>query len=258
MTTTPSRSLLTTNELVLGIDNRVLCRCLSVQMAAGQTWSLLGPNGSGKTTLLETLAGLRPVQSGQILLEGKPLSSLSPRQLALQRSIQFQKTDDAFPATVLETVLSGRHPHIPFWQTETIEDQKIARQALYSVDMADFEKRDILSLSGGERQRVAIATCLAQESKIRLFDEPANHLDLKHQGSILELIINNTDGLNIVVLQDINQAWRYTTHALLLFPDGSTESGTVDEMLTIDRLQTLYGCSLKMIVYEGERFFIQA
>ena len=90
MTTTPSRSLLTTNELVLGIDNRVLCRCLSVQMAAGQTWSLLGPNGSGKTTLLETLAGLRPVQSGQILLEGGDITSI---QLEVALKEQKKETD---------------------------------------------------------------------------------------------------------------------------------------------------------------------
>lgn len=258
MTTLSSNQLLSAIELELSIGTRVLCRGLSVQMTAGQSWSVLGPNGSGKSTLLQALAGLRPLQSGRVLLAGRPLNTCSHRQLALQRSILFQKTDDAFPASVLEAVLAGRHPHIPYWQTETEDDRRIARQALAKVDMEGFEERDILSLSGGERQRVAIAACFAQQAKIRLFDEPANHLDMKHQSSILELISDNQGGLNVIVLQDINQAWRYTSHALLLYPDGSTESGCVTEMLTLDRLQALYGCRLKIIEHEDERIFMHA
>jgi iron complex transport system ATP-binding protein len=227
-------------------------------MSAGETWSILGPNGSGKTTLLETLAGLRPPQSGEVLIDGRPSSSLSPRQLALRRSMLFQKTDDAFPATVMETVISGRHPHVPNWQTETREDFDIARQALLKVDLAGFEERDINSLSGGERQRVSIAACLAQETPVRLFDEPSNHLDLKHQNSVLRLISENRRHLNLVVLQDINQAWRYTSHALLLYSDGSTEHGTVEKMLTINRLEKLYGCKLKMIQDIQDRVYIHA
>jgi iron complex transport system ATP-binding protein len=227
-------------------------------MSAGETWSILGPNGSGKTTLLETLAGLRPPQSGEVLIDARPSSSLSPRQLALRRSMLFQKTDDAFPATVMETVISGRHPHVPNWQTEAREDFDIARQALLKVDLAGFEERDINSLSGGERQRVSIAACLAQETPVRIFDEPSNHLDLKHQNSVLRLISENRRHLNLVVLQDINQAWRYTSHALLLYSDGSTEHGTVEKMLTINRLEKLYGCKLKMIQDIQDRVFIHA
>jgi iron complex transport system ATP-binding protein len=226
-------------------------------MSAGESWSILGPNGSGKTTLLETIAGLRPSRSGEVLLDGNSVSTLSPRQLALQRSILFQKTDDAFPATVLETVLSGRHPHIPYWQTETDADYDIAHQALDKVDLAGFEERDINSLSGGERQRVSIAASLTQDAPLRLFDEPANHLDLKHQNTILELISNKNQYLNLLVLQDINQAWRYTSHTLLVYPNGSTETGTIEDMLTTEKLGALYGCTLKMIEDEKDRLFIQ-
>ena len=258
MSDTDIPTLLKTNDLAVAIEHRTLCRSLSISMSAGETWSILGPNGSGKTTLLETLAGLHPPQSGEVLIDGRPSSSLSPRQLALRRSMLFQKTDDAFPATVMETVISGRHPHVPNWQTETREDFDIARQALLKVDLAGFEERDINSLSGGERQRVSIAACLAQETPVRLFDEPSNHLDLKHQNSVLRLISENRRHLNLVVLQDINQAWRYTSHALLLYSDGSTEHGTVEKMLTINRLEKLYGCKLKMIQDIQDRVFIHA
>lgn len=250
--------LLKTRDLTVTIEDRTLCQPLSISMSAGETWSILGPNGSGKTTLLETLAGLRPSQSGDVLVDGVSTSSLSPRQLALRRSMLFQKTDDAFPATVMETVISGRHPHIPNWHTETSKDHDIARQAILKVDLAGFDERDINSLSGGERQRVSIAACLAQDTVIRLFDEPSNHLDLKHQNSILQLISDSKQRLNLIVLQDINQAWRYTSHVLLLYSDGSTEHGTVDNMLTIERLESLYGCKLKMIQDNQDRVFVHA
>jgi len=250
--------LLNTSDLAVAIEDRLLCRSLSVNMSAGETWSILGPNGSGKTTLLETLAGLRPPQSGDVVVDGDSISTLSPRQLALRRSMLFQKTEDAFPATVMETVLSGRHPHIPNWQTETRRDHEIARQAILKVDLAGFERRDINSLSGGERQRVSIAACLAQDTTLRLFDEPSNHLDLKHQNSILQLISDRHQRLNLLVLQDINQAWRYTSHVLMLYSDGSTEHGTAGKMLTIERLESLYACKLKMLQDDQDRVFVHA
>ena len=258
MSDSPSPQLLKISDLTVAIEDRILCRSLSVHLSAGETWSILGPNGSGKTTLLMSLAGLQTARSGEIMLDGIKMSSYSSRQLAVLRSILFQKSDDAFPATVMETVLSGRHPHIPYLQTATTADYNIARQALRDVDMSNFEDRDILTLSGGERQRVSIAACLAQDTPVRLFDEPANHLDLKHQSSILQLISNNHKRLNLVVLQDINQAWRYTTHTLLLYPDGSAEHGKVEDMLTTDRLETLYGCHLRIIQDEGERVFVHS
>ena len=250
--------LLKLSDLTVAINDRVLCRSLSVNMSAGETWSILGPNGSGKTTLLETLAGLRTAKSGEIVIGCEPISSLSPRKLALQRSMLFQKTEDVFPATVMETVLSGRHPHVPYWQTESTKDIDIARNALDRVDLTELEERDINSLSGGERQRVSVAAVLAQDAPVRLFDEPSNHLDLKHQSSILQIISENHQRLNLIVLQDINQAWRYTSHALLLYPDGSTEHGEVEEMLTTDRLEALYGCSLKMIQDDQRRVFLNS
>lgn len=250
--------LLKLSDLTVAIEDRLLCQSLTASMSAGESWSILGPNGSGKSTLLETLAGLRTAESGEILIGGEPISSLSPRKLALQRSMLFQKTDDVFPATVMETVLSGRHPHVPYWQTESIKDIEIARNALGKVDLTEFEGRDINSLSGGERQRVSIAAVLAQDTPVRLFDEPSNHLDLKHQNSILKLISENHQRLNLIVLQDINQAWRYTSHALLLYPDGSTEHGKVEEMLTTDRLEVLYGCSLKMIQQDQDKVFLHS
>ncbi len=252
----PASLHLKITDLTITLADQILIQAFSADMSSGESWAILGPNGSGKTTLLQTIAGLHPFHSGDILLDRESIACRSSGQIALLRSILFQQTEDAFPATVMETVLSGRHPHIPYWQRESLNDIEIVRNALNRVDMAEFEDRDVMSLSGGERQRVSIAACLAQETPLRLYDEPANHLDMKHQDSILRLITENLDLLNLVVLQDINQAWRFCSHALLLYPDGTVETGSISEMLTIERLERLYDCDFKTIRDGEDRVFI--
>ena len=221
-------------------------------MQTGQTWCLLGPNGTGKTTLLHALAGLRAADAGEVRLNDRPLADFRGTELACLRSILFQHPQEIFPVSVAEMVLSGRHPHLPRWGTETAADLALAREMLTQVDLAGFTERDLATLSGGERQRVAIATTLVQQAPLRLFDEPTNHLDLKHQQRMLQLACDPLDKLNIVVLQDLNQAWRHADHALLLSPDGSALSGGVREMLTVERLEPLFDCRID-ILRDGER-----
>lgn len=245
------------SDLELRIQDRLLCRPFSVSMKPGETWAILGPNGSGKTTLLTTLAGLRAPDSGDIRLDGASICTANTRQLAQWRSMLFQNTEDHFPSSVLETVLTGRHPHIPAFSSVSGHDMEIVYRAIEKTDLQGFEERDILTLSGGERQRVSIAACLAQDTPIRLFDEPANHLDLKHQGMILQLI-SDPRHLNIVVLQDVNQAWRYATHTVLLHAGGDVDCGPVKDLLTVDRLEALYGCNLKSVSSAGQQYFIHA
>jgi len=99
---------LETRDLTLRIGNRLLLRDLSVAFEAGQNWAILGANGSGKTTLLHTLAGLRRADGGDVLLDGQAMQQIPRRVRAQKLGILFQDTPNAFPASVFETVLSGR------------------------------------------------------------------------------------------------------------------------------------------------------
>jgi iron complex transport system ATP-binding protein len=249
--------LLAARGLGVRIADVRVCRGLDFTVLPGQSWAILGRNGVGKTTLLHTLAGLRSPESGAVELQGKALESTSRRAVARLRAVLLQDDSDAFPATVLETVLVGRHPHLSRWQWESAEDIRIAREALAAADMAGTEARDVRTLSGGERRRVALAALLAQQPRLFLLDEPSSHLDLSHQLSLLEqLVLAVRPGANalIMVLHDVNLAARYCDHALLL-ADGEAIAGSAEELLTAERLSAVYRVPLQQIAGPRGRVF---
>lgn len=241
-------SLLQTEKLHVSIGGRNVCNRLDMQVEPGQVWGILGRNGSGKTTLLHTLAGLRSPDSGKIQLDSHDIEQLGRKQLAQKIGILLQHHEDAFPASVIDTVLSGRHPHIGYWQWESSRDHEIAKQALQTVGMSDLADRQINLLSGGERQRVAIAGILTQDPDILLLDEPNSHLDLKHQIGLLQHVSRYARGNQrsmIMSLHDINLAARFCSHILFLYGDGNTEQGPAEQLLTAERLERLYDHPIK-------------
>ncbi|HED18471.1 MAG TPA: ABC transporter ATP-binding protein [Gammaproteobacteria bacterium] len=220
---------------------------LELDIQAGQCWCLLGCNGIGKTTLLHTLAGLRVPAAGRIDLNGTPFKQLKRRHIARQLGVLFQNSEDSFPASVFETVLQGRHPHLHSWQWETDKDREIASGALTRLDLGALKNRNVQTLSGGERQRVAIATLLAQQTRLLFLDEPTNHLDLRHSLDILDMLraeCRDKGKAVLIVLHDINLAARFADHILLLLGDGEARSGSKQEILDTALLERLYGCRL--------------
>jgi len=215
--------MLRTDRLTLRVADRTLCDRLDVDFNAGENWVILGANGSGKTTLLHALAGLRAPDQGGVMLDDIPVRDTPHRRRARRMGMLFQDFESAFPATALETVLTGRYPRLERWQWESTEDYRAAEAALEAVELAGFAQRPLATLSGGERRRVEIAALLAQDAPICLLDEPTNHLDLRHQVRILEMLagrVHRPGHLNIFVLHDINLAARFVTHGILLFDDG--------------------------------------
>ena len=235
--------LLKCSGLDVDVGNVVVTRGLQLTIERGQCWCVLGRNGIGKTTLQHTLAGLRAPTSGSIELNATPLCRLRRRQVAQKLGIMFQHYEDNFPATVLETVLQGRHPHVRSWQWESAEDQRIAERAMAQLGLAGYETRNIQTLSGGERQRVSVATLLAQQAALLLVDEPTNHLDLHHRLRVLETLVSHvrkTDSAALLVLHDINLAARFADHVVLLPGEGESRLGRTDQIRQTAALERLY------------------
>ncbi len=232
-----------TENLSIEIGNKQICSNLSLNIEAGEIWGMLGRNGAGKTTLLHTLAGLRERKSGNIFINKKNIIDLSRKQIAQQLGLLLQHVEDPFPSTVIETVLTGRHPHIANWQWENQHDYLLATKALEQVEMQAMSGRLVNNLSGGERQRVAIATLITQNPDILLLDEPNSHLDLNYQINLLTKICNDAKEKQQIVfmsLHDINLAARFCDHLLFLLDDGKTLAGVADNLLNPSNLEALF------------------
>jgi iron complex transport system ATP-binding protein len=244
----------------VSVPGRSLVANLDIALAPGEFVAVLGRNGTGKTLSLLTLAGLRAPDAGRILLTGEDISAMPRQQVARLLAMLPQDTDDIFPATVLDTALVGRHPHIGRWRWESSDDVGYARRALAAVGIDDLESRDVLSLSGGERRRLAIAQALTQAPRIYLLDEPTNHLDPQHQLDALRVFRNIADGGGTVLasLHDVNLASRFADRCLLLFGDGRWEIGRTDEVLNESRLEALYETPMEALRWRDRQLFVAA
>jgi len=235
--------LLETQQLEVQVADIQVCRDLNLKIEAGQCWGILGRNGAGKTTLLHTLAAMRMPLAGQIALDGSDINQLSRRQIAQHLGVLFQDSEDPFPATVMETALIGRHPHLGRWGWEGPDDHKYASDALRAVNLETMAARQVSTLSGGERRRLAIATLLAQNPALALLDEPTNHLDLNQQIAVLQLLkhrLTNENQAMLLVLHDVNLAMRFCDQLLFLFGDGETLQGPTMEIANEENLMRLY------------------
>jgi len=252
----PSR--LSVRGLALSIGGRLLCDRLDLEVGAGARWAIVGPNGAGKTTLVATLAGLRAAAAGAIAYDGVALEALSPRERAKKRGYLPQDSVDFFPATVLETVLVGRHPHLGRLQWESAADVDCARDALSRFGLAGFESRDVRTLSGGERRRVALAALVAQDPELLLLDEPSSHLDLGHQIAALDALDALARGRGkalVMALHDLHLALRYADYAVAL-GGGKAIIGPAPEILSVDTLSTLFGHRLAAVGEGRTRTFV--
>lgn len=252
-------NLLETRNLSVEIAGKHICNKLELTIHPGECWAMLGMNGVGKTTLLHTIAGLRPPITGDIMLEDKLIQNIPRKEIACTMGLLLQDYEDAFPGTVMQTVLCGRHPHMNNWQWESSADIAIAEQALAFVDMAAFTDRSILSLSGGERRRVAIAALLCQQTRLLLLDEPTNHLDLRFQHQILSQLVSQlkqNKQAAIMIMHDVNLALRYCDHALLLFDNGEHLAGKCSDVISIDNLSRLYDYPMRSMENNGEEVFL--
>jgi iron complex transport system ATP-binding protein len=246
--------LLSAQALTLRAGERVLLDAFSQTFNAGELWCIAGPNGAGKTTLLATLAGLRVPHAGTVALDGEPVARWPAERVARRRAWMTQQVHDAFSASVLDTVLLGRHPYLSGWGWERDEDRAAAHTALEALGADGLATRDVLSLSGGERQRVALATALCQDPALLLLDEPLAHLDLHHQIDAVVLLadwVRSSQRVALFSCHDLTLARRFATHALLLDGRGHAWSGPAREVLTPALASRAFGYPL-VLIREGE------
>ena len=154
-------------------ENEAVVNDINLVVKRGEFVTLLGPSGCGKTTTLRMIAGFEIPSEGQILLEGKDISSLPPYLRSINTVFQRYAL---FPhLNVYENIAFG----LKLKKRNKEEIINKVRRVLDVVDMVGFEKRKVSTLSGGQQQRIAIARAIVNEPEILLLDEPLGALDLK-------------------------------------------------------------------------------
>jgi glutamate transport system ATP-binding protein len=162
-------------------------RDVDLQVDHGEVVVVLGPSGSGKSTLCRTINRLEPIDSGTILLDGRPLPS-EGRELARLRSdvgMVFQQFNLFAHLSVLDNVTLGP---IKVRGQSRAEAERRARELLRRVGVEDQAGKLPAQLSGGQQQRVAIARALAMDPKLLLFDEPTSALDPEMITEVLDVM----------------------------------------------------------------------
>ena len=162
---------------------------VEASLALGAGWTaIVGPNGAGKSTLLRAIAGLQPLDAGDVRLDGDSVSALSPRVRATRVAWLAQQAEPAGELTVAEVVALGRLPSTGLLGQASEDDAGHVEQALRDAGCDALRDRRLGALSGGERQRVHLARALAVGAPMLLLDEPTANLDPPYQAAFVRLV----------------------------------------------------------------------
>nr|WP_202628086.1 ABC transporter ATP-binding protein [Cellulomonas sp. APG4] len=225
-----------------------------VALAPGRVTALVGPNGSGKSTVLRALARLHRAEAGDVRLDDQDASALSAKEFARRVTLLSQSRPTPSGVSVREVVGYGRHPYRGRWRQDDPDGARAIAWAMEVTGVAAMAERAVDELSGGERQRVWLATCLAQDTRVLLLDEPTTYLDLRYQVEILDLVRDLADEHGVavgVVLHDLDQAAAVADHVVLLSRGEVVGAGTAVEVLTADALTATYGLRVEVTVHDG-------
>jgi iron complex transport system ATP-binding protein len=224
--------------------DRVVLRGVDLAIAPGERLALIGPNGAGKSTLLRALAGLVPVRSGRVTLDGDPVGALSRDAIARRLAAVPGQAILPFSTRVEEVVVLGRLPHEDRLRGPGPADRAAVDAAITRVGIDRLRGRDARELSLGERQLVLVALAVAQAAPLLVLDEPTVHLDLRHQVGVMELLadLNERDGTTVVaVLHDLALARHFFPRLALLDGGRVVADGPPDEVLTRERVRSVFG-----------------
>lgn len=226
---------------------------LDLELTPGMVHGVIGPNGSGKSTLLGLLAGHLAPTSGTVLLNNEAVTAHAPAHLARLCALVTQDQALRFPFTVAETVLMGRHPHIPRFSRPTDHDLTRVEQALAAMDLLDLRDRPVADLSGGERQRTAVARGLAQDTPALLLDEPTSAMDIRHAMATMEKLerVAQSGRTVVAVLHDLNLAARHCENLLMLDKGRVHAYGNVSRTLTPENIHAVFGVHASILHTES-------
>ena len=247
------RALLEARDVTVRRGTRRVLHGPSLALHPGEALALVGPNAAGKSTLLHALAGLLPVDGGEVLLDGRPLASWS--RDALARTVAVVSVADDAPSllTVEDRAALGRYPHRGPFRALTSDDRSAVARALASTGTTALARRRLDTLSAGERQLATLARGLAQEPRVLLLDEPGAHLDVGHQLQLFRAL----DGVRaggvavLAVVHDLQRAAAWAERVVVLAKGRVAADGSPAAVLGSEACARAFGVAISGHVVPG-------
>ena len=227
------------SDLTVAYNEKPVLWDIDLAVPPGVLMAIVGPNGAGKTTTIKAILGLVPTAAGQVRVYGVPYAEARRRVAYVP---QRGSVDWDFPTTVVDVVMMGLYGSLGWFRRPRKADRQRALDALDSVGMVDYARRQIRQLSGGQQQRVFLARALVQAADVYLMDEPFQGVDAMTERTIIEVLKRlREDGKTVVVVHhDLQTVPDYFDWVTLLNVR-RIASGPVSEVFTEENLRLAYG-----------------
>ncbi|NND06934.1 MAG: metal ABC transporter ATP-binding protein [Saprospiraceae bacterium] len=202
-------------DLSVSYERKRVLTNIFLNVQSGHIHGIIGPNGAGKSTLFKAILGLIDINTGLILVNGKPIEEMRKQVVYVP---QKDEVDWQFPATVQDIVLQGRYPHKKIYQRLSKYDYDVADEAMSDLGIGHLKERQIGALSGGQQQRVFLARALCQQAEIFLLDEPLVGVDATTEEKIIQILQDlANDGKTLMVIHhDLSTVEAYFDHVIML------------------------------------------
>ncbi len=249
-------SAITFKKLSLAYGKRSIFCDFTAEIASGEFIAVLGVNGAGKSTLLRSILGLVPVKRGQISVLTRPIRKGSAQIGYMPQTRQHIVNSSLSAFAWLAANVDGFRWGLPFLTKS--QKQELAR-VVQLVKAKNIIDRPYVLLSGGERQRLLLAQALLNKPKLLLLDEPLMNLDPYYQENLVTLInaIRLQFGTTVLFTShDINPLLRIVDRVLYL-AKGKAALGSVNEIITSEKLSELYDREIQVIHYKNQLFVIK-
>lgn len=223
-------------------DQQAIVRDVSLNVEAGTVTAIIGPNGAGKSTLFQGLLG-RCAVTGRMEYGGLDLATLAARERAQLIGYVPQRSQLRSPIPVRAVIAAGRYARISAWGSGSATDKQAIDQAMHDTDVSHLADRPFTQCSGGEQQRILIARALAGEAQLLCLDEPTAGLDPRHAVEIVALVrtLAAVGRSVVMILHRFDEVIAVADHVVLLHHGTVYAAGTPAEVLTAERIHTVYG-----------------
>jgi zinc/manganese transport system ATP-binding protein len=244
-------------EVSVRLGGQTIFRDLNVEIGAGEFVGVFGPNGAGKSTFIRAVLGLVPLTSGKIELLGGTTQSARRNVGYMPQSISVPQGIALSARELVKATVSGSKPGLPICNPE---QRKMVDLALHLAGAEGYANKPFGVLSGGEKQRVALAQAILHSPRMLILDEPLASLDPKNQAALVDCVarIQNETAITVLfVAHDLNPLLKVMDRALYL-AGGNGVIGQVDDVVTSEKLTSLYKTPIEVLRANGRIFILHA